>query len=393
MDGAAQAGLRDRHRLRPALAALVPSAGAGQFRPAGENLRRAGGGVRARLARIASVLQIEALLPQTVKSLSLGQRMRCEIAASLLHRPKILLLDEPTIGLDVTAKALLREHLKHLAETEETTIMLTSHDTGDIEEICDRVILINHGRILLDKPLAALRAEFLAKKRVTLITDDEAPAPDIAGAAVIARAPHSVTLEIDPAVSPLDKVVAEALRTLSVRDLTIENAPLEEIIRTLYGEKRAVVQECNMSALLHCFRLGWRAGLWAQKAGLLSVFGFYAVLIGLWASLWHMAAPAMLARAGLTYAQAVWYGAAGELVVFAVSQLYREVEDDVQGGEVTAFLLRPIGYVPLKIAEALGTGIVQRCWPSARRWPGSCLLPDRRLSVRYQPGGLCSCWR
>ena len=191
---------------------------------------------RARLARIASVLRIEALLPQPVKSLSLGQRMRCEIAASLLHRPKILLLDEPTIGLDVTAKALLREHLKDLAETEETTIMLTSHDTGDIEEICDRVILINHGRILMDKPLAALRAEFLAKKRVTLITDDEAPAPEIAGAAVIARAPHSVTLEIDPAISPLDKVVAEALRTLSVRDLTIENAPLEEIIRTLYGE-------------------------------------------------------------------------------------------------------------------------------------------------------------
>ena len=191
---------------------------------------------RARLARIAEVLQIGPLLGQPAKSLSLGQRMRCEIAVSLLHRPKILLLDEPTIGLDVTAKALLREHLKHLAETEETTILLTSHDTGDIEEICDRVILINHGRILLDKPLAALRAEFLTKKQVTLVTDDEAPDAAIDGAPVIARAAHSVTLEIDPARTSVDKVVAEALRVLSVRDLTIENAPLESIIRNLYGE-------------------------------------------------------------------------------------------------------------------------------------------------------------
>ncbi|HEU4619150.1 MAG TPA: ATP-binding cassette domain-containing protein [Gammaproteobacteria bacterium] len=116
---------------------------------------------RARAAHVAEVLRIGGLLDAPVKSLSLGQRMRCEIAAALLHRPKILFLDEPTIGLDVTAKALLREHLKHLAEAEDTVILLTSHDMGDIEQICARVILVNHGRLLLDKPLEELRSSFL----------------------------------------------------------------------------------------------------------------------------------------------------------------------------------------------------------------------------------------
>ncbi len=189
-----------------------------------------------RLAHIMDVMQIGAFLDQPVKSLSLGQRMRCEIAAALLHRPKILFLDEPTIGLDVTAKALLREHLKHLAEQEDTAIVLTSHDTGDIEEICDRVVLINHGRILLDKPLAALRADFLSGRQVTLVTDEEEPAADFDGATVIGRERHRVTLALDPAKARIDQVVGEALRTLSVRDLSIENVPLETIIRDLYGE-------------------------------------------------------------------------------------------------------------------------------------------------------------
>ncbi|MDP9195270.1 MAG: ATP-binding cassette domain-containing protein [Pseudomonadota bacterium] len=192
---------------------------------------------RERLAHVIEVLQIGALVDQPVKSLSLGQRMRCEIAASLLHRPKVLFLDEPTIGLDVTAKALLREHLQDLARTENTTIMLTSHDTGDIEAICDRVILINHGRILLDKPIAALKADFLSQKIITLVTDDEQPDIALEGAVVVARDRHQITLSVNQTQHAVDKIVAEALKTLKVRDLSIENAPLESIIRDLYGEK------------------------------------------------------------------------------------------------------------------------------------------------------------
>lgn len=191
-----------------------------------------------RLGHIVDVLQIGDLVGQTVKSLSLGQRMRCEIAASLLHKPKILFLDEPTIGLDVTAKALLREHLKDLADTEETTIMLTSHDTGDIEEICDRVILINHGQILLDKPLRDLRSEFLTKKEITLITDEEDPQINLEGAEIVGRDRHRITLSVDQAKYPINRVVAQALQALSVRDISIENAPLETIIRHLYGDEK-----------------------------------------------------------------------------------------------------------------------------------------------------------
>lgn len=193
---------------------------------------------KTRLKHVVGVLQIDHLLDQAVKSLSLGQRMRCEIAASLLHKPKILFLDEPTIGLDVTAKALLREHLKHLAATEETTIMLTSHDTGDIEEICDRAILINHGRILLDKPLMDLRSEFLTRKQITLVTDEEEPQADFDGAEIVSRDRHQITLSVDQTLHSISKVVSEALQTLSVRDLSIENTPLETIIRDLYGEEK-----------------------------------------------------------------------------------------------------------------------------------------------------------
>jgi ABC-2 type transport system ATP-binding protein len=191
---------------------------------------------RARAAHVAEVLRIGDLLEAPVKSLSLGQRMRCEIAAALLHRPKILFLDEPTIGLDVTAKALLREHLKHLAESEDTVILLTSHDTGDIEQICARVVLVNHGRILLDKPLETLRSSFLREKRITLVTEEEEPEA-FPGATVVERGRHRLTLAVDAAEHSVGKIVAAALGRLAVRDLTIENAPLEAIIRDLYGER------------------------------------------------------------------------------------------------------------------------------------------------------------
>jgi ABC-2 type transport system ATP-binding protein len=191
---------------------------------------------RARAARIAEVLRIEALVDEPVKSFSLGQRMRAEIAAALLHRPKILFLDEPTIGLDVTAKALLREHLKHLAEAEDTVILLTSHDTGDIEEICSRVILINHGRILLDGPLQALRGAFLERKRVSFVTEEETPDGEFADAVVVARGAHRLSLSLAAGQS-VERLVSEAMKRYTIRDLTIENVPLEAIIRELYGEQ------------------------------------------------------------------------------------------------------------------------------------------------------------
>jgi ABC-2 type transport system ATP-binding protein len=192
-----------------------------------------------RLDKLASTLAIGELLERPVAQLSLGQRLRCEIAAALLHAPPILLLDEPTIGLDVSAKAALRDHLIALSEEEGTTILLTSHDTGDIEKICERALVIDHGLLLLDRPLAALRAEHLRHRVVTLMTEEETPSLDLPGLAVSSRAAHRVSFAVDLDVIAVERVIAAALERFGVRDLAIENPPLDDVIRAIYQGRSA----------------------------------------------------------------------------------------------------------------------------------------------------------
>ena len=126
--------------------------------------------------KLAAVFGLDELLAQPARTLSLGQRMRCDLGAALLHQPPVLFLDEPTIGLDVVAKALLRDHLNLLAHEFNTTILLTSHDTGDIERICDRVMLIDRGRKLLDTALTELQRDYNRFKTLRLATAEENPA-------------------------------------------------------------------------------------------------------------------------------------------------------------------------------------------------------------------------
>lgn len=114
---------------------------------------------RARLDALVDAFQLGGLLDRPVRQLSLGERMRCEVAASLLHAPRVLFLDEPTIGLDVTAKATIRELLRRRSTEEGTTLLLTSHDSGDIERVCDRVVIIHRGRILLDASVAEVKRQ------------------------------------------------------------------------------------------------------------------------------------------------------------------------------------------------------------------------------------------
>ena len=113
---------------------------------------------RRRIAMLTTLFELDGLVDTPVRHLSLGERMRCEVVASLLHSPRLLFLDEPTIGLDVAAKAVIRDLLRTESERERVTLLLTSHDTGDIERVCGRVIVINHGRLLWDGPVAALRS-------------------------------------------------------------------------------------------------------------------------------------------------------------------------------------------------------------------------------------------
>jgi viologen exporter family transport system ATP-binding protein len=126
---------------------------------------------RTRLDALVAAFRLEPLLDRPVRHLSLGERMRCEVAASLLHAPRVLFLDEPTIGLDVTAKAIIRDLLFEQSNAEGTTLLLTSHDTGDIEEVCDRVVIIHRGRILLDTTIGEMRRRYLRARQVTIETE------------------------------------------------------------------------------------------------------------------------------------------------------------------------------------------------------------------------------
>lgn len=189
-----------------------------------------------RLGQLTEIFQIAHLLDRPARSLSLGQRMRAEIAASLLHGPKVLFLDEPTIGLDVTAKALLRDHLKALSEEDDLTLLLTSHDTGDIEEITERVILINHGEKLIDQPVQDLRAQYLHHKLISLATEEPEPRLEHVGVTEIDRGKHSLSLQVDLGATSVDQVIRAALGSLNVKDIGIENAPLEDIIKQIYSE-------------------------------------------------------------------------------------------------------------------------------------------------------------
>jgi len=175
------------------------------------------------------------LLSQPVGRLSLGQRMRCEIAASLLHGPSLLFLDEPTIGLDITAKAAIRDFITDNARESGQTVVLTSHDTRDIELVCDRVIVINQGRIVVDQPTDQLRRRFLSHKLITLHAPLRRVEIDMPGVARRPSEAHLAVFEIDTGVARVEAVIAAALDGGGIEDITIEDPPMEEVIRAIYA--------------------------------------------------------------------------------------------------------------------------------------------------------------
>jgi ABC-2 type transport system ATP-binding protein len=200
-----------------------------------------------RQAFLVEALGIGEWLHTPVRKLSLGQRMRCEIAASMLHGPRILFLDEPTIGLDVVAKQQLREAIKTLHDQEKLTIFLTSHDAGDVESLCKRVIVINHGQVIFDDRTSALKRRFLRRKIIGVrfgapVTDDFA----VRDAMILKRGTWGVKLELDTHVRPVDDLIAALLAHAPIVDLTVEDPPMEEIIREIYQAAGAVAVEGNI---------------------------------------------------------------------------------------------------------------------------------------------------
>lgn len=200
---------------------------------------------RKRLAFLDDTLGIGPLLHTPVRKLSLGERMRCDLAAALIHEPRILFLDEPTIGLDVVAKAAVRTFLKEANRRLGTTMILTTHDLVDIEEVCPRVVIIDHGRILYDGDLAEIRRRHDHRARVTIDFAQPVGAADLAaatpadGVAWESLGPGRWRAVVDRrALAPVDLTRA-LLTRFSVADLSIAPTPIEEIIRGIYLEGTA----------------------------------------------------------------------------------------------------------------------------------------------------------
>jgi ABC-2 type transport system ATP-binding protein len=187
-----------------------------------------------RLDELVWLFEIEPLLSKPVRQLSLGERMRCEIVASLLHKPKILFLDEPTIGLDINAKLMIRGLLNKLSKDHGTTLFLTSHDTADIEQVSDRVIVLDKGSVITDSPLKDLKKMYMKKKVLKLVMDEESLAISLPGVKVLENAHHHFTCEVEIGITPIDRVIQAALKKTSLKDIAIEDPSMEEVIRLLY---------------------------------------------------------------------------------------------------------------------------------------------------------------
>ncbi len=216
---------------------------------------------RRRRAFLVDVFDIAAYMRTPARKLSLGERMRCELAAALLHKPEVVFLDEPTIGLDVIARQRIRDLIGYLNATEGLTVFLTSHDAGDIEQVCKRAIIINHGEIVLDEPVAKLKREYLRVKTVDLLLEDNAGTlvkadeqsgqprlnlllPDTvlaeghaeAAIKVLKAQGRSLKLEIDTSLMPLEPVLVAIMQHGHIVDMTVSDPPMEEIIAALYRQ-------------------------------------------------------------------------------------------------------------------------------------------------------------
>jgi ABC-2 type transport system ATP-binding protein len=193
--------------------------------PAADRLRR--------LRRLEDVLALGPLLPVPVRSLSLGQRMRAELAAAVLPAPQVLFLDEPTIGLDVEAKAAVRDFLGELNRTEGTTVILTTHDLDDITRLCSRLMIIDHGRLIYDGTVEALRTAY-GTTRVLVVDLAEDEPLELAGAVPVRAEGRRRWFQFARDEVSAAELIARLLASNEVADLTLEEPDIEDIVRRIY---------------------------------------------------------------------------------------------------------------------------------------------------------------
>lgn len=186
-----------------------------------------------RISELAERFELGEFINTPVRNLSLGQRIRCEIVASLLHRPKVLFLDEPTIGLDPVVKESVRSLIRQMNREYNTTIFLTSHDVGDIEKLCKRIVIVNAGQIVLDDSMEHLKYHYLHKKIVEVKMQEETALPQAEGITVLKRKGTQARLEVDTAAIEIGAALRR-INAADVEDINISNVPLENIIMEIY---------------------------------------------------------------------------------------------------------------------------------------------------------------
>ena len=194
---------------------------------------------RENLDELSVILELGPLLAVPLRQLSLGQRMRCEIAASLLHDPQVLFLDEPTIGLDALSKLAVRRIIADLNRERKITVILTSHDMDDIEALTNRILLIGKGKLLYDGDLAALRARYDRLRRLELRYEGiSVSLPEPAGTQLVSQKDNHAVYEVDTSVIGVSAALRVLGESLDIRDMSAGSRPIEELIASLYREDK-----------------------------------------------------------------------------------------------------------------------------------------------------------
>ncbi|MFJ4650915.1 ATP-binding cassette domain-containing protein [Nocardia sp. NPDC088792] len=192
---------------------------------------------RARTAELVEQLEMGSTLDTPVRQLSLGQRMRAEVGAALLHSPELVILDEPTIGLDVLSKQRLREFLRYERTQRGTTLLLTTHDMGDVERLCERVLVVDHGRLVYDGSLTGLAATVGEHRVLTVdLAEPTADLTDLPGAKLLGTegAGMRQRLAFDTEITTAAQLLAAVSARAEVRDLSIEEPDIEDVVRRIY---------------------------------------------------------------------------------------------------------------------------------------------------------------
>jgi ABC-2 type transport system ATP-binding protein len=191
----------------------------------------------ANLAAFRRILELDEFIGAPVRSLSLGQRMRADLAAAMLHDPALLFLDEPTIGLDVVAKERIREFIRHIRHDQGATVLLTTHDLQDVEKLCERVLIIDHGRLLFDGALTDLLARYGAKRQLLVDFAEPIESPVVEGAQLVAQEGLRATYEFERAALSASELIGRISRQYRIQDLSVREPEIETTIRRIYQER------------------------------------------------------------------------------------------------------------------------------------------------------------